>query len=113
MRLGNPLEPNHSCRMKFTPPTGDMKLWTILWAFMGLRGIGFGVTNGATITTFWSVVQLLGAVGIWVGFPSTKWLLIVFFCCGVIDRLGSLIFSGFYLFWLTGLIFMAFCAVRF
>jgi hypothetical protein len=97
--------------MKLTPPKGDMKVWTILWAIVGASGIYCGIADSSKLTVVVSIIQLAGSVGIWVDFPSAKWLLILFFFAGILGRFSSLVFGHFnptilysmllYVFWLA------------
>lgn len=99
--------------MKLTPPHADMKLWTLLWAFIGCVGVYFGIADSNIQTVCIAVLQLCGAVGIWIGIPSAKWLLILFFFIGVLGRAYGLIFYRFNPAILPSILFLAFCAVRF
>ena len=99
--------------MKLTPPGKDMNVWTVLWVVLGCVGLYFGVTDASRQTIVVSLVQIVGGVGMWVGLPSAKWLLIAFFCLGVVGRIHTLIYGHFHPSILTSTIFFAFLVVRF
>ncbi len=90
-----------------------MNVWTVLWILMGCAGLYFGIADASRQTIVVSIVQIIGGAGIWVGFPSAKWLLIAFFCLGIVGRIHTLIFGHFHLSIVTSMVFFAFLAVRF
>lgn len=81
--------------MKFTPPPGELKFWSILWMLCLPLGVYFGLTQGSTVYLVLGPLVGLSALGLWIRSKVCGYVLATVIVLGIMGAIVLLITKEF------------------